>query len=87
MSARPPSQRFRIDLEALADDAPPVVRLRAALKLFLRRFRLRCERVEELVEDRPADGSEGRLGVDEAAPQSSDGTPPRTSDRLAGERP
>jgi hypothetical protein len=42
-------ERYRLELEALAgDDAPPVVRLRSALKCLLRSFRLRCRRVEAL---------------------------------------
>jgi len=40
-------ERYRLEIEALAgDDAPPVVRLRSALKCLLRAFRLKCRRVE-----------------------------------------
>ncbi len=35
-------ERFTVDLEALPDDAPAAVRLKQALKIFLRRFGLRC---------------------------------------------
>jgi len=44
----PDGERYRLTLRALPSDAPATVRLRAALKLFLRRFRLRCERIEEV---------------------------------------
>jgi hypothetical protein len=39
---------FRLVLVPLSDERPPLVRLRAALKTLLRRYRLRCEAVEEL---------------------------------------
>ncbi len=39
--------RFRLTLAALPGEPPPLVRLRAALKTLLRRYRLRCEAVEE----------------------------------------
>ena len=45
MSDRP---RYRLTLEALPADAPGVIRLRAALKPFLRRFRLRRIAVGEI---------------------------------------
>jgi hypothetical protein len=49
MARHPGGERFRLELEALAgDDAPPVVRLRSALKCLLRAFRLKCRRVESV---------------------------------------
>jgi hypothetical protein len=39
---------FRLVLVPLPDERPPLVRLRAALKTLLRRYRLRCETGEEL---------------------------------------
>jgi hypothetical protein len=38
----PGGERFRLELEALADDVPAAIRLRRALKLLLRTFGLRC---------------------------------------------
>ena len=35
-------ETFGINLEALPGDVPPAVRLKQALKIFLRRFGLRC---------------------------------------------
>ena len=37
-----PGERFGVELEALPDDTPAAVRLKQALKIFLRRFGLRC---------------------------------------------
>jgi hypothetical protein len=51
---QPPRRRFRLELHDLpsAPDVPPVeIRLRAALKRLLRRFRLVCTRVEEIQEE------------------------------------
>ncbi len=41
-----PRRRFRLTLEAIESEIPADVRLRAALKTLLRRYRLRCEVVE-----------------------------------------
>jgi hypothetical protein len=53
--AKPDRERpvFRIDLEALPSEIPPEIRLRAVLKMALRRCELKCLRVEEL----PAGGA------------------------------
>jgi hypothetical protein len=44
----PGGERYRLELEALADDAPAVVRLRRALKCLLRAFGLRCRSVADV---------------------------------------
>jgi hypothetical protein len=46
-----PPARFRLTLAALPGGQSPIVRLRAALKT-LRRYGLRCERVDELPRSR-----------------------------------
>lgn len=49
-----PRPRFLLTLEALpplADEPPAELRLRAALKVLLRRFHLRCLRAEEVREE------------------------------------
>ena len=48
---------FVIRLRALPADVPPAVRLRRALKLLLRGFRLKCEAVEEVQGERQAGGA------------------------------
>jgi hypothetical protein len=53
-----PRERFRLELEALPSDTPAVIRLRAALKLFLRRFDLRCVSIIEAPDDDPADADQ-----------------------------
>jgi hypothetical protein len=49
---RHPPERFLVELTALPDDVPPVVRLRKFLKRALRAYRLRCVRVESVKEPR-----------------------------------
>jgi hypothetical protein len=49
MARHPGGERYRLELEALADDGCPAhVRLRAALKCLLRAFRLRCRSVADV---------------------------------------
>jgi hypothetical protein len=45
---RPDRQRFALVVEAQPDEVPAVVRLRRALKVLLRSFRLRAIRAEEV---------------------------------------
>jgi hypothetical protein len=53
-SARHPGgERYRLELEALADAVPAAVRLRRALKCLLRGFRLRCRAVADVTPRRP----------------------------------
>jgi hypothetical protein len=53
-----PRERYRLDLEALPDDVPPIIRLRRFLKAALRSYRLKCVHAVELhpdgKPDRPA---------------------------------
>jgi hypothetical protein len=43
---------YRVTLVPLpGGDVPPIFRLKAALKRFLRSYRLRCTKVEEVAED------------------------------------
>lgn len=43
---RQPSERFLVELVPVSGgDVPPLIRLKAALKTFKRRFELRCVRV------------------------------------------
>lgn len=44
-------ERYRIELEALPAETPPTARLRAALRQFLRAYRLRCTRLEPVTDD------------------------------------
>ncbi len=44
----PTGRRFTIELRELPSDVPVEVRLRRALKLFLRAFNLRCESIVEV---------------------------------------
>ena len=48
MTRHPGGERFRLELEALADGVPAVVRLRRALKCLLRAFGLRCRSVADV---------------------------------------
>ena len=41
-------EQYRLTLEALPGDVPPVIRLRHALKRFLRDYGLRCRAVEDV---------------------------------------
>jgi hypothetical protein len=52
----PGSERYRLELEALADDVPAAVRLRRALKCLLRAFGLRCRSVPDLAPRQLRDG-------------------------------
>ena len=62
-------------IERGADDAPPPIRLRMALKVLLRRFGLRCVSVEEI----------GSVAADGKAPGEDACTEPsRGSVRLSG---
>ena len=45
---QPTGRRFTIELRELPSDVPVEVRLRRALKLFLRAFNLRCESIVEV---------------------------------------
>jgi hypothetical protein len=54
----PEGERYRLELEALADDVPAAVRLRRALKCLLRGFRLRCRVVAEVTPRRPPPGDD-----------------------------
>jgi hypothetical protein len=60
----PGGQRYRVVLEALGDDVPPHVRLRAFLKSALRAWGLRCRSVEELPPSRVQALREGRGGAE-----------------------
>jgi hypothetical protein len=44
-SVKHPREKFVLELEALPGNVPAEIRLRHALKLFLRRFDLKCTRV------------------------------------------
>ena len=44
----PGGERYRLELEALADAVPAAVRLHRALKYLLRAFGLRCRSVADL---------------------------------------
>lgn len=66
----PGGKRYRLELEALADDdAPAHVRLRAALKCLLRTFRFRCRAV--------ADVTPRQLPTGEPAAEFAAGAAPR----------
>lgn len=57
---------FALLLEELPpqpDEPPPEIRLRVALKLLLRRARLRCVRVEETTTERPAEPCKESTGA------------------------
>jgi hypothetical protein len=54
----PGGERYRLELEALADDVPAAVRLRRALKCLLRGFRLRCRSVADVRPRQPPAGDE-----------------------------
>lgn len=78
-------ERYLIELEALADDVPAIHRLRAALKVLLRRFGLRCVRSVELPGEIPtAAREEVQLEVHAEEPR-----PPGGGDGAGGsaERP
>ena len=47
-TTKPTGRRFTIELRELPSDVPVEVRLRRALKLFLRAFNLRCESIVEV---------------------------------------
>jgi hypothetical protein len=54
----PSKPRYRLTLEALKSNTPPVVRLRVALKRLLRSFNLRCTMVEFLDADQAEAGNQ-----------------------------
>jgi hypothetical protein len=64
-------ERFTVELQALADDVPPVVRLRQWLKSALRSARMRAVSVRQL----PATPTPSQGGTEgaEAAAQSCEG--------------
>jgi hypothetical protein len=43
----PGGESYRVELVAMPGDVPPIIRLRQALKRFLRGYRLRCTAVSE----------------------------------------
>jgi hypothetical protein len=47
-------------------DVPPLIRLRSALKSFLRSYGLRCRRVEEIREDEAGEAAAGHQGEESA---------------------
>jgi hypothetical protein len=55
---------YRITLEPSPGGTPPEIRLRRALKVLFRTFRLRASRVEEL----PAPGTQSPAAVDPLEP-------------------
>jgi hypothetical protein len=48
---KPPRERLALTLEALPNDAPPIIRLRRFLRMALRSYGLRCTRVVALPDD------------------------------------
>ena len=48
-----PRQRFRVHLEAPADDVPAAIRLRRFLKMALRSFNLRCTGIVQTPDAEP----------------------------------
>jgi hypothetical protein len=61
----PGGERYRLELEALADDVPAAVRLRRALKCLLRAFGLRCRSAANVTPREPSAGAEPAAGLSE----------------------
>jgi hypothetical protein len=79
MSEHQGGERYRLQLEAARDNAPPQIRLRAALKCLLRTFGLRCRSVEALITQMP-----GQPPVP-AAPHAGQLSPPGRSEAEPGQ--
>lgn len=74
---RRPLERYRVDLQAQADDAPGHVRLKRFLKLAWRVFKLRCVRVEELPAEQVEKCGRGQAETDSACPREPTPTAPK----------
>ncbi len=87
MAKHPGGAKYRLELVAVPDDhAPPPARLKAVLKLLLRRFGFRCKSVEEVPAPPPPVAQEAPGDVEATvAPLVAPGTlapPPEAAEGL-----